>query len=299
MKPSEKADRLRLLALSLSPNIGAATLESLLAHFNRDLPAILAASPARLMRAPGVGKAIAREIAAIDLPRLERDWQAWRQRGLELLTPGCPAYPPPLRALADRPPALFTTCPPHVDWAKAMAIVGTRQPSKEARFLALQLAMALARAGWTVVSGLALGIDSAAHTGALAADGATVAVLGSGLHKIYPQSNAELAAAVRAGGALLSETRPHYGAKAQRLVARNRIISGLSRAIIVVESEDDGGAMYTARFASEQGRPVYAFDLPASGNRRLIAAGAAVLSRDDPLAGLGLARHLTNLEKSA
>ena len=170
-----------------------------------------------------------------------------------------------------------------------MAIVGTREPSKEARYITLQLAMQLARADRAVVSGLALGIDTAAHAGALSANGVTVAVLGSGICNIYPEANRPLAQRIRAKGALLSETHPRWSANAQRLVSRNRIISGLSRAVIVVESDADGGAMYSARFAGEQGRPVYTFDLPAGGtHQRLIAEGAQniVLRRDDPLRDL-------------
>lgn len=161
--------------------------------------------------------------------------------------------------------------------------MGTRSPSQDARFITLQLAMQLARAGYAVVSGLALGIDAAAHTGALSAAGATIAVLGSGVLNVYPSGNQELAERIRDSGALVSESHPYGSANAQRLVSRNRIISGLSRAVIVVESDAPGGAMYTARFAREQGRPVYTFDLPASGNQSLIESGAIVLKRDDPL----------------
>lgn len=130
---------------------------------------------------------------------------------------------------------------------------------------------------------MALGIDAAAHTGSLSAQGVTIAVLGSGVLKVYPPANQELAERIRESGALLSELHPFDSANAQRLVSRNRIISGLSRAVIVVESDAQGGAMYTARFAREQGRSVYTFDLPASGNQALIRSGAVVLKRDDPL----------------
>ena len=184
----------------------------------------------------------------------------------------------------DRPPALIARgCLGPDLWQRAVGIVGTRNPSSEARYLTLQLAMQLARAGYTVVSGLALGVDTAAHAGALSADGKTVAVLGSGVLNVYPKENTELAQRIRAAGAILSELHPRCGANAQRLVSRNRIISGLSKAVIVVESNADGGAMYTARFAHEQGRPVYTCDLPADGNQQLIKDGAYLLRRDDPL----------------
>ena len=194
---------------------------------------------------------------------------------------------PPLRDLDDAPPTLFWRgCLAPAAWAKTVAIVGTRAPSQAARFIALRLAMQLARAGITVISGLALGIDTAAHSGALSAAGVTFAVLGSGLLNVYPPTNQELAARILQTGALVSELHPCWGANAQRLVSRNRIISGLSRALIVVESDVQGGAMYAARFAREQGRPVYTFDLPASGNQALIRGGARVLDRDNPAAAL-------------
>ncbi len=287
MKQVDAPSQLQWLALSLSPNIGAATLNNLLEYFDQDLDAILESPSYELVRVRGVGAKIASEIGAIDLDRLARDLEAWRADGIEILMRGGQHYPPPLKETSDLPLALFTSSimEPEI-WSKAVAIVGTREPSNEARYITLQLAMQLARAERAVVSGLALGIDTAAHAGALSADGVTVAVLGSGIVNIYPEANRPLARRIREKGALLSETHPSWSANAQRLVSRNRIISGLSRAVIVVESDADGGAMYTARFAGEQGRPVYTFDLPAGGNQQLIADGARVLRRDDPLRDL-------------
>lgn len=287
MKRVENPTKLQQIALSLSPNIGSATLSNLLRYFEGDLDAALAAPPHELMRVRGVGVKIASEIGAIDLERLAADLKAWRDGGIEILMRGDADYPAPLNETEDGPLALFSRgLPPAESWRDAVAIVGTRRPSQEARYLTLSLAMQLARAGRAVVSGLALGVDAAAHTGALSANGLTIAVLGSGLLNIYPEANQGLAERIRAAGALMSEAHPRWGAKAQGLVSRNRIISGLSRAVIVVEADSDGGALYTARFAGEQGRPVYTFDLPASGNQVLIAEGAVVLRRDDPLRDL-------------
>jgi len=287
MKKVDAASQLQWLALSLSPNIGAATLNNLLRHFDRDLDAILAAPAHELMRVRGVGAKIASEIGAIDLARLAHQVETWRAGGIEVLMRGEDSYPQPLKDTRDLPLALFASrIMPAETWSHAVAIVGTREPSKEARYITLQLAMQLARAGRVVVSGLALGIDTAAHTGALSADGITIAVLGSGICNIYPEANRSLAERIREKGALLSETPPCWSANAQRLVSRNRIISGLARAVIVVESDADGGAMYTARFASEQDRPLFTFDLPSSGNQRLIAEGAIILRPDDPLRDL-------------
>ena len=287
MKRTEGRTDAHWLALCLSPSIGAKTLYSLLQHFDQNHEAILAASTAQLLKVRGVGRAIAREIRGINPERAAADLERWRGCDINALTAFDRAYPQALRGLADAPPALFISgrARPE-DLVDALAIVGTRQPSAAARFLTLQLAMKLAREGCTVISGLALGVDTAAHTGALSAQGRTVAVLGSGLLNIYPEANRALAARIRASGAVISEARPEWGANAQRLVARNRIISGLSRAVIVVESHVDGGAMYCARFAREQGRPVFTFDLPASGNQALIKGGAYALKRDNPLDGL-------------
>jgi DNA processing protein len=287
MKRVKDPAQLQWIALSLSPYIGAATLSNLLRHFDHNLDAALTAPAEELMRVRGVGAKVAGEIRAISLDRVAHEMESWREAGIRILPRGEADYPSPLRAVEDCPPALFLRGqPPAETWTNAVAIVGTRRPSKEARYITLGLAMQLARGGRAVVSGLALGVDTAAHTGALSANGLTVAVLGSGLLKIYPAANRGLAERIAAAGALISEAHPRRGANAQRLVARNRIISGLSRALVVVESDSKGGAMYAARFAKEQGRTVCTFDLPASGNQRLIADGAVVLRRDDPLRDL-------------
>ena len=284
MKRTELQADLRRLALSLSPSIGAKTLHNLLSHFDDDLDAILEASEAELLRVRGVGPAIAGEIQGINLGRLAAEAERWAAAGVRTLAPGCEGYPQNLSQVADAPPALFAIgLEAAAMEAKTAAIVGRREPTPEARFITLQLAMQLAQAGYTVVSGLALGIDTAAHVGALSAGGQTIAVLGSGVLNIYPEANRPLAARIEQAGMILSEVHPGWGANAQRLVSRNRIISGLSRTVILVESNIDGGAMYTARFAREQGRPLFTFDLPAGGNQALIRRGAVVLKRDDPL----------------
>lgn len=284
MKRTELDAEVFHIALSMSPNIGSKTLSNLRQHFDGNLAAAFAASPRDLQRVRGIGAKTAAEIGQMDPRRIADQVANWRQRGIAIETMGQAWYPAALRELDDGPPTLFWRgCARPADPRKCVAIVGTRSPSPDARFITLQLAMQLARAGYVVVSGLALGIDAAAHTGALAAAGVTIAVLGSGVLNVYPPGNRELAERIRNSGALVSELHPYASANAQRLVSRNRIISGLSRAVIVVESDETGGAMYSARFAREQQRPVYTFDLPASGNQALIKKGAAALNRDDPL----------------
>lgn len=290
MKPIEDAPsrhRLQWIVLSLSPNIGFKTLRGLLAHFDNDLAAVFTASPTELRQAPGIGAKTARDISAIDLARLADELAQWQRQGILALTPADALYPARLLATEDHAPTLFFQGSQRPDtWRRCVSIVGTRYPSPVAKHLTLQLSLKLARAGLTIVSGLALGIDAAAQASALAAGGSSIAVLGSGLLNVYPPQNRSLASRIRQSGALLSETHPRLPPNAQRLVARNRIISALGAALIVVESDADGGAMHSARFARRQGRRVFTFRLPASGNRQLMREGAAVLP-SDPEQALG------------
>ncbi|MBZ0292971.1 MAG: DNA-protecting protein DprA, partial [Anaerolineae bacterium] len=161
-----------------------------------------------------------------------------------------------------------------------VAIIGTRQPTPQGAAVAQTLACKLAEQGHMIVSGLALGVDSQAHRGALRANGRTIAVLGSGVLRVYPHQHQALAHEIEEAGALVSEVAPTASASSARLVARNRIISGLSSAVIVIETADDGGAMHAARRAREQGRPLYVLDCNASGNRELLAAGALPFHAD-------------------
>jgi DNA processing protein len=147
-------------------------------------------------------------------------------------------------------------------------------PSLQARIAANRLAAHFTREGYTIVSGLALGIDTLAHQATLSHSGTTLAVLGSGVLNVYPPENAKLADQISKNGALLCEVHPDAPVSTPGLVARNRIITGLCERVIVVETEVDGGAMHAARFALLQGRQVYAVESPASGNKALLANGA-------------------------
>lgn len=281
MKKAKVDSKAQWVALGLSRYIGAKTLNSLLGHFDHNLDAIFAADETRLLEVPGIGIKTARDISQIDLAKTAQDIPTWEEQGLQVLTPFDELYPASLQTTPDYPLTLFVRGQWHPDlWQKAIAIVGSRSPSQSAKFIASQLAAKLARAGYTIVSGLALGIDAAAHVSAMQAGGISVAVLGSGVFHVYPPQNKGIAKMLRQSGALISEVRPNLSPNAQRLVSRNRIISAMSKGVIVVESNEDGGAMHTARFASEQGRPVYTFKLPAIGNQKLIQQGANVMSDD-------------------
>lgn len=281
MKPIDAEARARWIALSLSPLIGAKTFSDLLRHFAGDLSAVFSAAAPDLRAVPGIGPKIASDILNIDAKRVAGELIEWEGQGIRTLTTDDDCYPAPLRQLADAPPTLIL----RGAWrpgsqGRSIGIVGTRDPSPVAEILTLQLATRLARAGCLIVSGLALGTDAAAHAAALAARGETLAVLGSGVLNVYPARNRTIASRIVESGALVSETHPRLAPNAQRLVSRNRIISGLSQAVIMVESAIDGGAMHTARYAMAQGRKVYTFRLPASGNQQLMRDGAAVLPSD-------------------
>lgn len=268
------------VALSLVEHLGAVKMRLLLDHFG-DLDAVLHADARALRQVPGIGPKISESIANMDARQIAEALPRWQAAGVRVLTASDPLYPRRLSDLDDAPPTLFargTLCAPD---QRAVAVVGTRTPSPVAIDAAQRIGYGLAARGIAVVSGLALGVDTAAHLGALAArDGCTLAVLGSGVLNIYPPANRALAQAILQRGALVSETAPGAGPKPSSLVARNRLISGLSEALIVIETREDGGAMHAARFAQKQGRRVYALDCGASGNQALLADGALPISAD-------------------
>ena len=276
-------DLAQWVALCLVPGLGAKTIERLLAHFG-SLDAVLTADVAALIEVPRIGPKLAAAIRVIDLDQIRAAIQVWQADGITILkrAPVDPhdPYPARLQALDDAPPVLFRRGTMLAGDVQAVAVVGTRQPTAPAHDFAATLAAELAQRGWCIVSGLAAGIDTVAHTGALRAGGRTLAVLGCGVRVPYPPQNAALAAQIMQHGALLSEQHPDAGPNSPALVARNRLISGLSRAVFVVEAGSTSGSLYAARFARRQGRPVYAVATSAAGNRHLIAEGAHPLPPD-------------------
>jgi DNA processing protein len=270
------------VALSLIEHVGGVRLRALVERFG-SAGAVLGASAVELRRVPGIGDKIAAAIRAVDLAAVEGAMARWEREHIRLITLHDPAYPARLAAIADPPPTLFVRG--HWDAAvvngDAVAIIGTRTPSRAGGSAAQRIAAEYAQAGWVVVSGLARGIDTLAHRNALAvASVPTLAVLGGGVRasSIYPPEHRPLAEGIaRGGGALVSEQPPHAESKPSHLVARNRIITGLCSRVIVIETTVEGGAMHAARRAQEQGRELCTLDLPASGNQQLIAEGARVI----------------------
>jgi len=286
----ELVDALRLCLVS---GVGPRTRKSLLERFGAP-GAVLAAAPSQLREVEGVGEKLARHIVeAQEKIDVEAEIALCRQRGIDILIERHSAYPRALREIHDPPGVLFVRGKLKPSDALAVGIVGTRHGTQYGLRQAERLAGALARAGLTIISGLARGIDAAAHRGALAAGGRTIAVLAGGVMNIYPPEHDRLADEVAAHGALLSETPPRATPLSGMFPQRTRLISGMSLGVIVVEAAERSGALITARHAMEQGREVFAVpgnvDSRASrGCHRLIRDGARLVeSADDVLEELG------------
>jgi DNA processing protein len=256
--------------------------------------AVLAASRSDLQNVDKIGpKIAARIVAAKDEIDAELELQIAADHGIDVLVESGDDYPRPLRTIHDPPGVLFRRGKPNPQDEMAVAIVGTRHATRYGIAQAERLAASLARTGFTVVSGLARGIDAAAHRGAIAAGGRTIAVLASGLLEIYPPEHDKLADEVAANGYLVSESPPRMIPISGAFPQRNRIISGLSLGTIVIEAADRSGALITARHANEQGREVFAVPGPVDsrlshGCHALIKDGAKLVeSIDDVLAELG------------
>jgi DNA processing protein len=266
------------LALMSVPGIGGVTARKLLERFG-SVEAILAAPAEELTKVARVTDQMAEQMAAISLDQMSETLEALTEAGIDVLTWGDDDYPANLRSVNDGPPLLFVRGTVLSADTNAVAIVGSREPSAQSEELAERLACELAERGLTIVSGLALGIDAAAHRGALRLRrGRTLGVLGSGLAKMFPPNNAELAEQIVERGAVLTELRPNVPATGPSLMARDRIVSGLSRAVIVVEAQAQSGSMDTARRARAQERLLIA--VPGSpGCDLLLLNGAVRLDR--------------------
>lgn len=261
-------------ALASVPGVGGKTVTRLLAYFG-SVSAIFAASAEELAAVPRLATEQAQAIANLSLEPFEARIADYEAAGIRLITWEEPDYPANLLLINDAPPLLMVRGDLRLADNRAVAIVGTREPHPTSADLAYELAAEFARYGWTVVSGLALGIDAAAHRGALSEGGRTLAVLGSGVDTIYPKNHTKLAKAIGEQGAVLSEVLPEARVSRQTLLARNRLTSGLSRAVIVVQSNSDSGSAHTARRALEQGRLVLA--ITNGEDEHLLAAGAEAL----------------------
>lgn len=270
------------VALSLRRQIGGKTFRALLAHFDDDLHAIINADIDTLREVKGIGAKIATSIKSIDLKKAKSVIQDWQTQGIHILTWDDPKYPTRFHDLTDAPPTIFVQGDlDSLNQQKAIAIVGTRRPSSHATELTIKLTELLTDKGYVIVSGLAYGIDKLAHINTMSSvAGQTIAVLGSGLLKKYPSEHDSWSKAIIQRGAILCEVAPTASVSPAGLVSRNRLITGLSDAVIIVETAIDGGAMHAGRFANLQGRKIYTLDLPASGNQALLNDGAVCISQN-------------------
>nr|WP_303652815.1 DNA-processing protein DprA [Paludisphaera mucosa] len=278
----------------LTSGIGPLTSRALLDHFGT--PAKVLDAPASQLRdVPGIGPKLADRIkhARIDNDP-DRELDECRRHGVSLIARGDDRYPPPLDEIPDPPALLYVKGTMEARDQLAIAVVGSRRCTPYGMRTAERLATSLARTGFTIVSGLARGIDAAAHRGALKAGGRTIAVLGNGLSAIYPPEHEELAAEIVAGhGVLMSELPMTQGPLAGLFPQRNRVISGLCLGVIVVEAAPRSGSLSTAHHAMEQNREVFAVpgpvdSLASRGCHRLIRDGARLVETvDDVMEELG------------
>lgn len=286
--------QLAYLRLSLAEGVGPILFSRLLERFG-DAEAVLSASSAELRDVKGVGDSAARAIHGVADDRIEAECVALAEREVTLLCRADADYPEALRTIHDPPPVLYVRGRLEPNDAVAMAIVGSRRCTHYGLEQAGRFGGLLGRAGFTVVSGGARGIDSAAHRGALTAGGRTVAVMGCGLSHVYPRENAELFDRIVAEdrGAIVSALPMFVGPESKNFPARNRIISGLSQGVLVIEAARRSGSLITARLADEQGRAVFALpgrvDSPFSeGTNHLIRDGVTLVQNlDDVLEQLG------------
>jgi len=279
-RPLSDAERIDWLRLARTPNIGPVTFFQLLRKF-RSASVALDALP-ELTRKSRRG----RELVSPPVDEVAREIELTRKYGAQILASCEPEYPPLLKALDPPPPVLTALGKVELVAQTTVAIVGARNASAAGRKLARDISAALGKSGFVTVSGLALGIDGEAHAASLTTG--TVAVLGGAVDHIYPPQHERLYAEIAAKGLILSESPFGYRAKAQDFPRRNRIITGLSRGVVVVEAAERSGSLISARMAGEQGREVMAIpgsplDPRASGTNRLIRQGATLVRHADDI----------------
>jgi DNA processing protein len=287
--PAQLSNELRdVLALTLVPGLGPRLTEALLRQFG-SASAVRSARAEQLATIPRISPRLAGEFAqALHTADVDGELALLEKHNVELLSRDDPGFPRLLTEIPDAPHLLYVRGGIAPADANAVAVVGSRQCSSYGKRLTEQIAGGLARAGFTVVSGLARGIDGIAHGAALDAGGRTIAVLAGGLSEIYPPEHKDLAESVSRAGALLSEAPMGMAPQRGMFHSRNRLISGLARAVVIVEANDKSGALITANHAGEQGRDV--FTVPANvdstysgGSLRLLREGAHLIRGIDDL----------------
>ena len=281
-------DREAYIVLNMIEGLGPVTVRRLIDCLGSP-KAILDADREALMEARGVGEKLALKIVVQrDSIDPDEEIKKAKESGARIITPLDDEYPEALKAIHDPPLALYVRGRLLPEDAKALGIVGSRSTSHYGLSAADRLAYQLGQVGFTVVSGLARGTDTAAHAGALKSGGRTIAVLGSAMDCLYPQENEALADKIAKQGAVISEYPMGRQADRMTFPYRNRIISGLSMGVLLIESDVKGGSMHTMDAAMEQGRTVFALpgriDSPgARGPHKLIKSGAKLVERLDDI----------------
>lgn len=293
MDPSDPSRLMDALRLALVPGVGPLLGKALLDHFGSP-KGVLEATNRQLLAVDGVGSKLAALVAAArDSGDAEQEFALCQAQGVAVVPRGEPDYPAPLDRIPDPPGVLYIKGSLTPRDELAIAVVGSRRSTPYGLRVAERLGGSLARTGFTVVSGLARGIDAAAHRGALAAGGRTIAVLANGLDSVYPPEHADLAQQLVGSGALVSESPMRRKPLAAFFTQRNRIISGLALGVLVVEATPRSGSLSTARHAVEQNREVFAVpgpidSLSSRGCHRLLKDGARLVETvEDVLEGLG------------
>ncbi len=271
-----------MVGLNMCLDVGGARLRKLLERFGKP-ENIFNAARGELIRVPGIGEKIASGILSIKQESIDREFRLAEKLGVRIFPWDSPDYPRNLTYIPDPPIVLYVKGEIREDDVLAVGVVGSRRASFYGLASAEKIAGDLCGRGYTVVSGLARGIDTAAHTGALQSKGRTIAVIGSGFNRLYPEENAALADRISRQGAVVSEFPIDTPPSRQNFPRRNRVISGLSLGVVVVEAARNSGALITANFALEQGREVFA--LPGKidsansyGTNDLIKQGAKLVA---------------------
>jgi DNA processing protein len=290
------------VGFNLVKGIGAVRLRSLLDHFGNLEVAWHA--PADALRAAGLSERIVQNLVEIRKGvQLVSIMERMQNQGIRVIIWDDDTYPRRLREIDQPPPVLYLrgSIDPEDDWA--VAIVGTRRVTAYGRQVTADLAAFLAGNGITVVSGLARGVDAIAHEAALQAGGRTIAVLGSGVDRIYPPEHRKLADQIMNQGAVCSDYAPGTAPESSNFPPRNRIISGLSQATVVIEAGETSGALITAKFAADQGREVLAVPGPinaaqSKGTNNLIQQGARPLLRIEEVLEVLNLQHIQTQQKA-
>lgn len=282
----------RMLALAMAPGVGPATFHKLMRAFGSAEGVFAAAAPELTAVCPHLkAESLNAILSGPNLKAVRFQEETCLRLKVRIVSDRSSGYPAPLRSLPQPPAFLFLAGEWRPEDGKALAVVGTRYPSGYGSRMAKELSAGIGEAGFTVVSGLARGIDTLAHEAALAAGSRTAAVLGSGLDWIYPPENVNLARRIAKHGCLISEFPMGVAPHANHFPMRNRIISALSLGTLVVEAGNDSGALITADYAMEQGREVFAVPgavhQPGSqGTHKLIQEGAHLVERAADIIGV-------------